>query len=40
MIDIHAHILPGLDDGPATMADALKMARIAVEDGIRTIICL
>ena len=38
MIDIHAHILPGLDDGPATMADALQMARMAVEDGIRTII--
>ena len=38
MIDIHAHILPGLDDGPATMTDALEMARIAVEDGIRTII--
>ncbi len=38
MIDIHAHILPGLDDGPATMDDALKMARIAVKDGIRVII--
>ena len=38
MLDIHAHILPGLDDGPATMADALKMARIAVEDGIRVMI--
>ena len=38
MIDIHAHILPGLDDGPATMADALEMARIAVEDGIRIIV--
>ena len=38
MIDIHAHILPGLDDGPATTADALEMARMAVEDGIRIII--
>lgn len=38
MIDLHAHILPGLDDGPASMADALKMARIAVEDGIGVII--
>lgn len=38
MIDIHAHILPGLDDGPATITDALKMARIAVEDGIGVII--
>ena len=38
MIDIHAHILPGLDDGPATLDDALEMARIAVEDGIQVII--
>ena len=38
MIDIHAHILPGLDDGPATTADALEMARMAVKDGIRIII--
>lgn len=38
MIDIHAHILPGLDDGPATTTDALEMARMAVEDGIRIII--
>ena len=38
MIDIHSHILPGLDDGPDTMADALEMARIAVEDGIRVVI--
>lgn len=38
MIDIHVHILPGIDDGPATMEESLEMARIAVEDGIHTII--
>jgi len=38
MIDIHCHILPGVDDGPADMEQALAMARIAVEDGITTII--
>ena len=38
MIDIHAHILPGIDDGPATMEESLEMARIAVEDGVHTII--
>ncbi|MGE5551909.1 MAG: CpsB/CapC family capsule biosynthesis tyrosine phosphatase, partial [Bacteroidota bacterium] len=26
MIDIHAHILPGFDDGAATMAEAVEMA--------------
>lgn len=34
MIDIHSHILPGLDDGAPDMRTALKMARIAVKDGI------
>ena len=38
MIDIHAHILPGTDDGPTRLEDALQMARIAVEDGVRMMI--
>ncbi|ABK44637.1 PHP C-terminal domain protein [Magnetococcus marinus MC-1] len=33
-IDLHAHILPGLDDGASTMQMALDMARMAVADGI------
>jgi len=33
MIDIHNHILPEIDDGPATMADAVLMARQAVTGG-------
>ena len=36
MIDLHSHILPGLDDGASTWEDSLEMARMAVEDGIRT----
>ncbi len=38
MIDIHAHILPGLDDGPETMADAVRIVQEAFEEGISTII--
>jgi len=38
MIDLHCHILPGLDDGPPSMEMALKMCHIAVEDGISTIV--
>jgi protein-tyrosine phosphatase len=38
MIDIHHHILPGLDDGPATMDEAVDMGRRAVEAGIRTVV--
>ncbi|MHB9106394.1 MAG: tyrosine-protein phosphatase [Armatimonadota bacterium] len=33
MIDIHSHILPEIDDGPATLADALLMAELAVAGG-------
>lgn len=38
MIDIHIHILPGIDDGPRSLEDSLKMARMAVADGIKTMV--
>lgn len=38
MIDIHCHILPGLDDGPATLEKSVEMCRIATSDGIRAIV--
>lgn len=38
MIDIHSHILPGLDDGPKELNEALDMARGAVADGITTML--
>ena len=31
MIDIHTHILPGLDDGSQTLSDSLEMAELALE---------
>jgi protein-tyrosine phosphatase len=39
MIDMHSHILPGLDDGAADWDQALAMARVAVEDGITGMVC-
>src|SRR3954470_7199560 len=36
--EIHFHILPGVDDGPATMEDSLELARLAVRDGTRTVV--
>ncbi len=33
MIDIHAHLLPGVDDGPQTMDDTVEMCRLAEKDG-------
>ncbi len=38
MIDIHSHILPGLDDGAQNGEESLIMAKAAVEEGIHTII--
>ena len=37
-VDIHAHILPGLDDGPVTVEESLAMARMAARDGTDTIV--
>ena len=37
MIDIHSHILPGLDDGAQTLEDALEMARLAVAGGTQVL---
>ena len=34
MIDLHCHLIPGIDDGPETLDEALEMARIAVANGI------
>ena len=33
MIDLHSHILPGIDDGSKSLEMSLAMARIAVADG-------
>ncbi len=37
-IDIHVHILPGMDDGPSTLKESLEMSRIAVKNGTRIMI--
>lgn len=37
-IDIHSHILPGLDDGSRSMQQSLEMLRIAEKEGIDLII--
>lgn len=34
MIDLHCHLLPGVDDGARNITEALDLARAAVEDGI------
>jgi protein-tyrosine phosphatase len=34
MIDLHCHLLPGIDDGARNLDEALEMARLAVAEGI------
>lgn len=38
MIDIHAHILPGVDDGSESMQTSIQMAKMAAESGVHTLI--
>jgi len=38
MIDIHHHCLPGVDDGPRTLAASVELCRMAADEGIETIV--
>lgn len=38
MIDIHCHVLAGLDDGPQDLATSLALARAAAADGVRQLV--
>jgi len=38
MIDLHSHILPGIDDGPKTMKQSLDLARLYVQAGYRQVV--
>jgi protein-tyrosine phosphatase len=39
MIDLHSHILPGIDDGASDLGMAIAMARAYVADGVTTLAC-
>ena len=38
MYDLHAHILPAVDDGPSKIEDSIEIARIAAANGTRAIL--
>ena len=38
-VELHFHLLPGVDDGPGDMATSVELARLAVADGTRLITC-
>ena len=37
-VDVHCHVLPGLDDGPANLTESLNLCQALVEDGITDVI--
>ena len=39
MVDIHHHLLPGLDDGADSLETSVAMARLAVAEGITHVVC-
>jgi protein-tyrosine phosphatase len=39
LIDLHCHLLFGIDDGAADLGESLEMARLSVADGVRVIAC-
>lgn len=39
MIDLHSHILPGVDDGAENLSVSLEMARKWAADGVTTVAC-
>ena len=38
MVDLHCHILPGLDDGAKTIEESLAMAESAIAEGITHVV--
>ena len=40
MIDIHSHILPGVDDGAMNIEESLEMASMAAESGVDYIVAV
>lgn len=38
VIDLHTHVLPGIDDGPETVEGSMALARAAVAAGTRTLV--
>ena len=39
MIDLHCHILPGIDDGAANLGVSLGMAQASVAVGLSVVVC-
>ncbi len=38
MIDLHAHVLPAIDDGPADLGESIELCRDAAAEGVRVVV--
>lgn len=38
LVDLHCHLLPGVDDGPEDVAEAIEMARLLVQEGVERVV--
>lgn len=39
MIDLHTHILPGIDDGPRSVEEAMKMIEVFLDQNVKVVVC-
>jgi protein-tyrosine phosphatase len=39
VIDTHCHVLPGIDDGPSTLVEAIELAQVFVSQGVEVAVC-
>ncbi|MCL2628775.1 MAG: capsular biosynthesis protein [Oscillospiraceae bacterium] len=37
MIDLHTHILPGIDDGAGTLNESIKLLQMEIDSGVKTV---
>jgi protein-tyrosine phosphatase len=40
MIDVHCHILPGIDDGAQNLDESIELINTAINDGISHIVAM
>ncbi|HEY3174377.1 MAG TPA: CpsB/CapC family capsule biosynthesis tyrosine phosphatase [Candidatus Polarisedimenticolia bacterium] len=38
-IDIHSHVLPGIDDGSRSLEESIELCRISAQDGVKVLVC-
>ncbi len=39
MVDLHTHILPGMDDGAGSVGEAVRMSEVFLQQSVNTVVC-